>query len=75
MSQGGLLADLMTQERICFVLSVSRNNLINGTLSSLVSAADAELKKPLRVSLSHSPRTVRHTIIVYRHLNLCGIVQ
>lgn len=46
------LDDFWTEERICFVLTVSRENLLNATLSSLVSADDMELKKPLRVSCS-----------------------
>ena len=45
------LDEFWTEERISFVLTVSRENLLNGTLSSLVSADDMELKKPLRVSL------------------------
>ena len=44
------LDDFWTEERICFVLTVTRDNLLNHTLSSLVSVDDMELKKPLRVS-------------------------
>ena len=44
------LNDFWTEERVSFVLTVSRGNLLSGTLSSLVSADDTELKKPLRVS-------------------------
>jgi hypothetical protein len=50
------LDEFWTEERICFVLTVSRENLLNGTLSSLVSADDMELKKPLRVSWAKSSR-------------------
>ena len=63
MSQVPLLFESMvTEERVSFLLTVSRDNLINGTLSTLVAAHDSELKKPLRVlslSLSHT-HTLTH---------------
>ena len=43
---------MMTEERVYFVLTVSRKNLVNGTLNNLKSVDEAEFKKPLRVSHS-----------------------
>ena len=52
MTQGQFLNAMMTEERVYFVLTVSRKNLVNGTLNNLKSVDEAEFKKPLRVSHS-----------------------
>ena len=64
------LDEFWTEERISFVLTVSRENLLNGTLSSLVSADDMELKKPLRVSCAKSVLVNRHAVcaVVYMYI-------
>ena len=61
------LNDFWTEERVSFVLTVSRGNLLNGTLSSLVSANDTELKKPLRVSCVNS-------ILIYMYIRQAALI-
>ena len=73
------LDEFWTEERISFVLTVSRENLLNGTLSSLVSADDMELKKPLRVSLCpctmlwYMASTIRY-IIITLYVHVCHVL-
>jgi hypothetical protein len=57
------------------VLTVSRENLLNGTLSSLVSADDMELKKPLRVSwIKTSRRAMCYGMGACMICTLCAMV-
>ena len=52
------------------MLTVSRGNLLNGTLSALMSADDMELKKPLRVSCV--PSVVMYIVHVMYMSCTCG---
>ena len=71
MSQYHAFANLMTEERVWFVLTVSRDNLLNGTLISLGSVNEAEFKKPLRVRVIVARDDLFGYCWKYVHVQLC----